>query len=177
MKQTEVRGHVAAIKRAVEAQLPEDEPDCVRTWVYETAVKVMAERLRAVCCEGRCVGHIAGESLAGIVARRIKTHGGVRAASRALGVDAAYLVRLRDGGKERPSWDTLAKLLSRGADALVATCRAEEHAPTLAREAAALLEPVDKRDEPACQHGVVEWCQCCDDEAREAGREAKESQP
>lgn len=37
--------HVAAIQEAVEAQLPEDEPDCVHRWVYETAVKVLVERL------------------------------------------------------------------------------------------------------------------------------------
>ena len=37
--------HVRAIQRAVEAKLPEDEPDDVRPWVYETAVKVMIQRL------------------------------------------------------------------------------------------------------------------------------------
>lgn len=37
--------HVKAIQSAVEAALPEDEPDDVRPWVYELAVKVMAERL------------------------------------------------------------------------------------------------------------------------------------
>ncbi len=38
---------VRAIQQAVEAQLPEDEPDCVRPWVYETAVRVMTERATA----------------------------------------------------------------------------------------------------------------------------------
>lgn len=53
------------------------------------------------------------EPLADIVRRRIAEHGGIRATSRALGVDAAYLIRLRDGEKERPSWDTLGKLAIR----------------------------------------------------------------
>lgn len=43
----ELAEHVRAIQRAVEAQLPEDEPDCVQPWVYETAVKTMAQRLTA----------------------------------------------------------------------------------------------------------------------------------
>lgn len=38
--------HVRAIKAAVEAQLPEDDPDCVHQWVYETAVAVMDDRLK-----------------------------------------------------------------------------------------------------------------------------------
>jgi hypothetical protein len=71
------------------------------------------------------------------------------------------------------------KHASRISSAMYASERLEARAAILklAREAAALLEPVDKRDVPTCQHGVVEWCQCCDDEAREAEREAKESQP
>lgn len=36
--------------------------------------------------------------------------GGLRAASRATGVDAAYLKRLRDGEKVNPSDETLRKL-------------------------------------------------------------------
>jgi hypothetical protein len=45
-----------------------------------------------------------------VVRRHIRTHKGVRAASRALGIDAAYLVRLRDGKKTNPGEDTLEKL-------------------------------------------------------------------
>jgi hypothetical protein len=36
---------------------------------------------------------------------------------------------------------------------------------TLAREAAALLEPVV---EPVCQHGEADWCLQCENEARAA---------
>lgn len=43
----DLKAHVRAIQRAVEMQLPEDEPDDVRPWVYETAVKVMIDRLSA----------------------------------------------------------------------------------------------------------------------------------
>lgn len=46
MTPTELKAHVRAIQRAVESLLPEDEPDCTREWVYETAVKVIADRLR-----------------------------------------------------------------------------------------------------------------------------------
>ena len=45
MKRVELADHVRAIQRAVEAKLPEDEPDCVQRWVYETAVRVMADRI------------------------------------------------------------------------------------------------------------------------------------
>lgn len=48
----ERRRLVAAIKKAVEAKLPEDEPDCVRTWVYETAVDVVVGALRAAPSPG-----------------------------------------------------------------------------------------------------------------------------
>lgn len=48
MNKKELAEHVRAIQRAVEAKLPEDEPDDVRPWVYETAVRVMAERLMGV---------------------------------------------------------------------------------------------------------------------------------
>ena len=37
-------------------------------------------------------------------------HGGLRAAARAIGIDAGYLKRLRDGEKTNPSDATLAKL-------------------------------------------------------------------
>lgn len=46
MTKKELKEHVRAIQLAVERLLPEDEPDCVRPWVYETAVKVLAARLR-----------------------------------------------------------------------------------------------------------------------------------
>jgi DNA-binding FrmR family transcriptional regulator len=57
-RRAKLRGHVAAIQRAVEAQLPEDEPDCVHVWVYETAVEVMVDRLR---------GTVAAKTLSGSV--------------------------------------------------------------------------------------------------------------
>ena len=37
-------------------------------------------------------------------------HGGLRAAARAIGIDQAYLARLRDGEKINPSDKTLKKL-------------------------------------------------------------------
>ena len=37
-------------------------------------------------------------------------YGGVNAAAKATNVDAGYLVRLRDGEKQNPSFDTLKKL-------------------------------------------------------------------
>lgn len=40
----------------------------------------------------------------------IEKHGGIRAASRATGIDAAYLVNLRSGAKVNPGDETLAKL-------------------------------------------------------------------
>ena len=45
MTKKELGEHVRAIQRAVEAQLPEDEHDDVRPWVYRLAVRVMATRL------------------------------------------------------------------------------------------------------------------------------------
>ena len=39
-----------------------------------------------------------------------REHGGLRAAGRAVGVDAGYLKRLRDGDKINPGDTTLAKL-------------------------------------------------------------------
>lgn len=42
-------------------------------------------------------------ALQSAVERAIKTHGGVRAAGRALGIDPAYIIRMRDGVKTRPS--------------------------------------------------------------------------
>lgn len=45
MTKAELSDHVRAIQRAVEAELPEDEHDDVRPWVYRKAVEVMAERL------------------------------------------------------------------------------------------------------------------------------------
>lgn len=45
MNKADTAGHVVAIKQAVARQLPEDEHDHTATWVYETAVKVLAERL------------------------------------------------------------------------------------------------------------------------------------
>lgn len=44
------------------------------------------------------------------VRKLIAEHGGVRPAARALGIDPSYLVRLRDGTKDNPSDDTLARL-------------------------------------------------------------------
>lgn len=46
MTRHDLTGHVEAIQAQVARQLPEDEPDHVRRWVYETAVKVMDKRLR-----------------------------------------------------------------------------------------------------------------------------------
>jgi len=49
-----------------------------------------------------------------MIARRIKElqkrHGGLRAASRALKIDVAYLKRLRDGEKTNPSQKILKRL-------------------------------------------------------------------
>ena len=45
-----------------------------------------------------------------VVKRLIDRHRGLRAASRATGVDAAYLMRLRDGTKSNPGAATLKKL-------------------------------------------------------------------
>lgn len=50
------------------------------------------------------------QTLAERVAHLEKLHGGLRAASREVGVDVGYLKRLRDGEKCNPSAATLSKL-------------------------------------------------------------------
>lgn len=45
LPQGEIDAHARAIKAAVEACLPEDEPDTVSFWVYRKAATVMARRL------------------------------------------------------------------------------------------------------------------------------------
>ena len=40
----------------------------------------------------------------------IKKHNGLRSAARAVDMDPAYLLRLRDGDKQNPSEETLKKL-------------------------------------------------------------------
>lgn len=50
------------------------------------------------------------DMLKSTVAALIEKHGGVRAAARATGIDAAYLCRLRDGEKTEPSEMTLKEL-------------------------------------------------------------------
>lgn len=40
----------------------------------------------------------------------VEQHGGVRRAARAIGLDAAYFIRLRDGGKKEPSAWVLRKM-------------------------------------------------------------------
>ncbi len=45
-----------------------------------------------------------------VVQALIKTHGGLRAAARHIDLDAAYLMHLRDGTKDSPSDEVLAKL-------------------------------------------------------------------
>lgn len=44
------------------------------------------------------------------VRQKVQQHGGLRPAGRALGIDAAYLKRLRDGEKRDPSDDVLKAL-------------------------------------------------------------------
>jgi transcriptional regulator with XRE-family HTH domain len=51
--------------------------------------------------------------LSEIVRWRIVEHGGLRAAARALGMSAPYLMRLRDGEKTNPTPETLRKLGAR----------------------------------------------------------------
>lgn len=50
------------------------------------------------------------ETISAVVTKLIKKHGGIRAAARALDIDAAYLMRMRDGTKNNPSDCTLKKL-------------------------------------------------------------------
>jgi hypothetical protein len=50
------------------------------------------------------------DNIRSAAARLIKKHNGVRAAARATGLDAGYLVRLRDGLKINPGDDVLEKL-------------------------------------------------------------------
>lgn len=44
------------------------------------------------------------------VERLVKTHGGLRKAARATGIQAPYLCRLRSGAKDNPSDEILSKL-------------------------------------------------------------------
>lgn len=44
------------------------------------------------------------------VKAKVRQHGGLRPAGRAMGIDPAYLKRLRDGEKRDPSDDLLRKL-------------------------------------------------------------------
>lgn len=50
------------------------------------------------------------QTLAERVRHLERKHGGLRAAARAVGIDAGYLMRLRDGEKTHPSNTTLEKL-------------------------------------------------------------------
>lgn len=50
------------------------------------------------------------QSLAERVKHLKQVHGGLRAASRAIGIDCGYLNRLESGDKTNPSDDTLDKL-------------------------------------------------------------------
>lgn len=45
MTKSDLKAHVQAVQRAIAATLPEDEPDFTRPWVYEAAVKVIADRV------------------------------------------------------------------------------------------------------------------------------------
>jgi hypothetical protein len=44
------------------------------------------------------------------IAAKVKQHGGLRPAGRAMGIDPAYLKRLKDGAKRDPSDELLRKL-------------------------------------------------------------------
>lgn len=83
MKKSELKDHVRAIQRAVESLLPEDEPDCTRDWVYETAVNVIADRL------ARQLGPLA-EQLANYETSRAV----LRTAERRYGLDGAEALEM-----------------------------------------------------------------------------------
>jgi hypothetical protein len=83
MTRSELKEHARAIQRAVETLLPEDEPDCVRPWVYETAVKVIADRI------GRQILGHAGQATQYKTARQI-----LRGSERRYGLDSAEALEM-----------------------------------------------------------------------------------
>lgn len=88
----QIANHADAIMAAVAHQLPEDEPDYVRRWVYETAVAVMWRRL------------IVARSItrADVVARIKRAQGdrSLRALAREWEIDVAHLSRILSGENE-----------------------------------------------------------------------------